>query len=246
MHDLHTSFSIKGSRKQEVIRASCTYSFYGGGANLSLFSLFGHQFPRYGTISNLLHLNMKLGHWKKLQKLYIHVQPPSIREGGGGVQNWAYFKLNGQRFPRHRHKTHRHKIALFENDTTTDKSYKSCSLFQPQDSKLSLFLLYGSGYRDTDKFLALLDYVSIAHEIEIRPSSVRRPYVASIISEVIAWISFKFWLWLPLGHMPRRSNFLRICFLFVNMGPYGSENFKTILLLQIAAESFQTFPAFSS
>ncbi len=48
------------------------------------------------------------------------------------------------------------------------------------------------------RFLALLDYVSRAHEIEIRPSSVLlqssivRPYVASIISEVIVWISFKF------------------------------------------------------
>ncbi len=43
-------------------------------------------------------------------------------------------------------------------------------------------------------FLALLDYVSRAHEIEIRPSSVRRPSVASMISdktEVIVWISFK-------------------------------------------------------
>ncbi len=35
-------------------------------------------------------------------------------------------------------------------------------------------------------------------------------------------------------------------FFFVNMGPYGSENFKTLLLLQIAAETFQTFPEFSS
>ena len=45
-------------------------------------------------------------------------------------------------------------------------------------------------------FLALLDYVSRVHEIEIRSSSVRpsvrRPSVASIISEVIAWTSFKF------------------------------------------------------
>ncbi len=45
------------------------------------------------------------------------------------------------------------------------------------------------------RFLAQLDYVSRAHVIEIRPSSVRpsvRPSVASIISKVIAWISFKF------------------------------------------------------
>ncbi len=59
-------------------------------------------------------------------------------------------------------------------------------------------------------FLALLDYVSRAHEIEIRPSSVS-PSVASIISEITAWISFKFKLWLPLGHMPRR---LFVFFLF--------------------------------
>ncbi len=35
-------------------------------------------------------------------------------------------------------------------------------------------------------------------------------------------------------------------FVFVNMGPYGSENFQTLLLLQIAAENFQTFPECSS
>ena len=56
-------------------------------------------------------------------------------------------------------------------------------------------------------FLALLDYVSRAHEIEIclssiRPS-IRRPSVALIISEATAWIAFKFQLWLLLGYMPR-------------------------------------------
>ncbi len=50
-------------------------------------------------------------------------------------------------------------------------------------------------------FLALLDYVSRAHEIKIRPSYViRRPSVASIISEVTAWIAFKFQLWLLLDY----------------------------------------------
>ncbi len=46
-------------------------------------------------------------------------------------------------------------------------------------------------------FLALLDYVSRAHEIEICPSSVVR---VAIISEPNARISFKFWLLLPLRH----------------------------------------------
>ena len=36
-----------------------------------------------------------------------------------------------------------------------------------------------------------------------------------------------------------------IFFVFANMGPYGSNNFKTLLLLQITAESFETFPKFS-
>ena len=32
----------------------------------------------------------------------------------------------------------------------------------------------------------------------------------------------------------------------LNTGPYGSKIFKTLLLLQIVAESFQTVPEFSS
>ncbi len=79
--------------------------------------------------------------------------------------------------------------------------------------------------------------------------------MASIISEVAAWIAFKFQLWLPLGHMPRRFffifgkmffDFLRIFIVFVNMGPYRSQNFKMLLLPPITFESFQTFSEFSS
>ncbi len=86
--------------------------------------------------------------------------------------------------------------------------------------------------------------------------SVVRPSVVCVtnISERNAQISFEFWLRLPwLGHTffeffkknPTFSDVLRIFFVFINIGPYGSENLKT-LLLQIAAESFQTFPEFSS
>ncbi len=66
-------------------------------------------------------------------------------------------------------------------------------------------------------FLALLDYVSRAHGIAICPPSVR--LCRNLISELD---------------------------IFVNMGPYGSENFKTLLLLQIAAKCFETCPEFSS
>ncbi len=35
-------------------------------------------------------------------------------------------------------------------------------------------------------------------------------------------------------------------FVFINLQPYGSENFKTLLLLQIADKNFQTCPEVSS
>ena len=35
-------------------------------------------------------------------------------------------------------------------------------------------------------------------------------------------------------------------FVFINVGPYGSQNFRTLLLPQITFESFQTFSEFSS
>ena len=48
------------------------------------------------------------------------------------------------------------------------------------------------------------------------------------------------------GPYARADFFYAYFFVFVNMGPYGSETFKTLFVLQIAAESFQTFPEFSS
>ncbi len=107
-------------------------------------------------------------------------------------------------------------------------------------------------------FLALLDYVSRAHEIAICPSSVRRPSVRPSVSQLslnlmhgflsnficgFPWAirSDIFWIFEKKFFL----DFLWIFFVFVNMGPYGSENLKTLLLLQIAAKSFQTFPEFS-
>ncbi len=96
---------------------------------------------------------------------------------------------------------------------------------------------------------------SVVRPPSLRPSVCGIDYLWSYCMDF-----FQIYLWLPLDHMPRRfffcfvlfyfffifekqNDFLRI--FFVNMGPHGSENFKTPLLLQIAAESFQTFPEFS-
>ncbi len=45
----------------------------------------------------------------------------------------------------------------------------------------------------------------------------------------------------PGPYAQKIFDFLGIFFVFVNMGPYGSQNFKTLLLPQISFESFQTF-----
>ena len=86
------------------------------------------------------------------------------------------------------------------------------------------------------KFLALLEYVSRAHEIGICPSSIRRLSMSEL------FLNF-------LPNSPHKTAFgifdiLKIKIL-MNMGPNGSANFKT-LLLQIAAKSFETCPEFSS
>ncbi len=72
-----------------------------------------------------------------------------------------------------------------------------------------------------------------------------------MIFVVIFWYVSKHW-----GRMTRTgeclleisgSRFIEdIFFVFVNMGPYGSKNFKTQLLLQIEDKSLETCPEFSS
>ena len=43
-----------------------------------------------------------------------------------------------------------------------------------------------------------------------------------------------------------KLKFNEFVFVFVNMGPYGSQNFKAVFLLQIAAQRFETTPDFFS
>ncbi len=122
-------------------------------------------------------------------------------------------------------------------------------------------------------FLALLDYVSRAHEIEIRPSSVVRPSVrrpSSVCGIDYLWSYCMDCLQISVVASPGPYaqtfffhfwrifffNFLGFFFDFVNMGPYGSQNFKTLLLFKIfqndskgfkiSFESFQTFSEISS
>ncbi len=97
--------------------------------------------------------------------------------------------------------------------------------------------------------------VSRAHEIFIRRPSVHRLSVfVTIISKPNARISLKFWLWLTLGHALGRfflfvtkkkwgiffTNIL-IFFIFVSIEPYGSNNFKMLLLLQIGSRRLSNF-----
>ncbi len=98
---------------------------------------------------------------------------------------------------------------------------------------------------------ALLDYVSRAHEIEIRLLSVCRPSMSQLSRNLIHKFLSKFHLWLLLDYLQRHFfifkkngvvvDFLRIFFVFVNMGPYGSENFKMLLPYKSLLKAFKLF-----
>ncbi len=97
-----------------------------------------------------------------------------------------------------------------------------------------------------------LAHVSRAHDIEICPSSVRpcRNYLWTRCTDFfqILLLQSCCFSWAI------RSDFVFyfliftniICFVFVNIGPNGRKNFKTLLHLQIAAKNFETCPEFSS
>ncbi len=85
-----------------------------------------------------------------------------------------------------------------------------------------------------------------------RPASVVHPSLVSIISELMAWISFKFQLLVVLHNTPGccldfwKKSFsdyfmTYFFFFFVNIGPYESKRFKTLLLLQITTKIFKPF-----
>ena len=107
-------------------------------------------------------------------------------------------------------------------------------------------------------FLAPRDYVSRAHEIAI----VRRPSIRPSVLQLslnlrheflsnfgccFSWaIRWDFFVW--IFEKKFFFHLLQIFFfVFLNIGPYGAKIFKTLLLLlQTAAESFQTFSEYSS
>ena len=93
----------------------------------------------------------------------------------------------------------------------------------------------------------MLDYVSRAHQIEFvhRPSSVSQLSL-NLMHQFLSNLGccFPRTIWSDVFWIFDFFYLLRILFIFVNMGPYGSENFKTPLP-QIAAKSIQTFPQLS-
>ena len=94
-----------------------------------------------------------------------------------------------------------------------------------------------------------------------RNSSVVRPSVTQLSLNLMRLFLYNFGCCFPWAIRPDvcfwifetfgifeilKIEILTFFFVFVNMGPKERENFKMLLLLQIVAESFHTFPEFSS
>ncbi len=105
--------------------------------------------------------------------------------------------------------------------------------------------------------LALLDYVSRAHEIEICPSSVvrrschnyRYPILNRLLSSFsccFPWAICRETFWFSEKQMHFTIFPDGFFFVFVNKEPYGSNTTKRYSSLKWLFESFQTFSEFSS
>ncbi len=87
--------------------------------------------------------------------------------------------------------------------------------------------------------VALPDFGNRAARAVVVQVSVVHPTVNSGFSEITAWIQDQFYGELPIRHISYffllnifAFHFFTIFFfVFVNMGPYGSKNFKTLLIL---------------
>ncbi len=87
--------------------------------------------------------------------------------------------------------------------------------------------------------LTLLDYVSRAHEIEVCPSSVRPSSVSQLSLNVMHGFLSNFIC--SFSWTIRRGIFFVFIYFIFFTKIFGNENFKTLLLLKIIGESFQTF-----
>ena len=117
-----------------------------GGSKLSIFSVYGQQFPRYGPIFKIAILGMKLGNWAKFQKLRIYC----LSTPGG--QKFSLFSIYMQRFLRYRPIF---TIAIFGHETGPLAKVPEVAHilpFYPKGSKPSLCVLYGPQLRRLSTF----------------------------------------------------------------------------------------------
>ena len=84
----------------------------------------------------------------------------------------------------------------------------------------------------------------------VRHPSVRRLSVSQLSLNLMHGYLSKFGLAQTFFFNFEKKKMRGFCknnfFALINMRPYGNENLKTLLLLQITAKSFQTCPEFSS
>ena len=92
-------------------------------------------------------------------------------------------------------------------------------------------------------------FVRRLSSVVCRPSSVR-PSMSQLSLNLLQWFLSNFgccfsWAIRSEVYWMFEKNCFTIFFVYVNMGPNGRDNFKTLLLLQIAAKSFETCSEFS-
>ena len=102
--------------------------------------------------------------------------------------------------------------------------------------------------RDAPMIYRVYNYLCSTLSAELLPRRRHPMSTNSGFSETAAWIQAKFCGKLPLHHNSRLflffskfSLFYDFFLFFINMGPYGSKNFKMLPLLQSSSDLGQTF-----
>ncbi len=103
-------------------------------------------------------------------------------------------------------------LSEIQTDTSHTWAWKNWPMATVPEAHIYPLPQWSKLIRDAGQFLALLDYDSRAHGMGSFLSVVR----VAIISEPIEQIPFRFQLWLPLGHTPRR-----VFFFFFNFWTRG-------------------------
>ncbi len=212
------------------------------GWNWVLFSLYRQQFQDTDCFSKLPYLGMKLG----LGKSYWHLHIYSLSTPGVEIELifalWAAIFETWDDFQNF-------NIWAWNLEFEDGPQSCICTLSTPRSRNCACFYSTWGHFHDIANFSWLLDSVSrailMAQVSVIRcPSNQvpQKPLHETPPSQILwkgTYPPYRSTFFVVFFSKFLTFKFLRILFVFINMGPYGNQNFKTLFLTYFFFFQFQ-------